>query len=348
MYFIYVYLDTRKRGSYSYVNLDFEYEPFYVGKGTKERHLSHLRIAKGLRKGKDNRVIDRIKSILDDGYEPQIIKIYDNLTRDTYNVLEIETIKTISKNSFGGPLLNIMDGGNGGITWEGQHHNKGKKLEEIVGQDRSRDLKSKLSSLASERIGEMNPNFGNKGELNPNTGRKHTENELIKMRIAANNQFLSYTEEEISTIISKMNEVKKNLPDEIKSEWYKKISNTLKEKKENGELFSEEHKNKLKQSNYKKRNKGSDELKLSEQTKNKISEKLKNRIFTQEHRNKLRKCISFEQFEDIIYYLVKNGIINSITSYRKYARKNIDLKYPINPEKSYKNCGWSGWRKYGL
>ena len=41
-------------------------------------------------------------------------------------------------------------------------------------------------------------------------------------------------------------------------------------------------------------------------------------------------------------------MIKTITAYRKYAKDNPDLKYSTVPEKSYKNCGWEGWRKYGL
>ena len=46
--------------------------------------------------------------------------------------------------------------------------------------------------------------------------------------------------------------------------------------------------------------------------------------------------------------VVKSGIIKTITGYRKFAKENPDLKYSTVPEKSYKNYGWSGWRKYSL
>lgn len=348
MYYIYVYLDTRKKGSYSYGDFHFEYEPFYIGKGTNDRYLSHLRIANGSRKGKVNKVVAKIKSILNDGYNPEIIKIIENLTKETYNSYEIEAIKIIGKDSNGGPLLNIMDGGDGGITWVGEHHNKGKKLEEIVGVEKAAELKQKLSEEASKRIGELNPNWMNRGEKNSNWGRKHTEDSLEKMRQSTLNQFSNYTQEEISAMISKMNDARKSIPNDIKKQWHEKISKTLKEKKENGDLFSDEHRQKLKETNYKKLNKGSDELKIKEEVKRKISESLRNRVFTLEHRQKLRKCITFEEFEIVIVDLVKSGLIKTITAYRKYAKDNPELKYSTVPEKSYKNDGWSDWRKYGL
>ena len=146
MYYIYVYLDKRKKGSYSFGDLHFEYEPFYVGKGTNNRYLTHLRVANGSRKGKNNLVIAKIKSILNDGFEPTIVKIFEDLTKENYDYYEISTIKLIGKScNNSGPLLNTTDGGDGGITWIGKHHNKGKKLEEIVSVEKAVKLRKSLS-----------------------------------------------------------------------------------------------------------------------------------------------------------------------------------------------------------
>ena len=349
MYYIYVYLDTRKKGSYSFGDFHFEYEPFYIGKGVNERYLTHLRVANGSRKGKNNLIVTKIKSILNDGFEPLIIKIIEGLTKENYDSYEISTIKLIGKSCDGlGPLLNIMDGGDGGVTWIGEHHNKNKKLEEIVGEEKAIELKQRLSEQASKRVGELNPNFGNTGESNPIFGIKRSEETISKIREKTLEQFSNYSEDEINFMVNRMNNARNDKPDEVKQEWYNKISKSLKDKSDNGELFSDEHRQKLKDTNYKKLNKGSDKLKLSDETKKKLSESLKNRVFTLEHRDKLRKCISFEEFEVIIVDLVNSSTIKTITAYRKYAKDNPDLKYPIRPEKSYKNCDWEGWRKYGL
>ena len=349
MYYIYVYLDTRKKGSYSFGDFHFDYEPFYVGKGTNDRYLTHLRVAKGSRKGKNNLVISKIKSILSDGFEPIIIKIIEGLTKENYDSYEISTIKLIGKSCDGlGPLLNITVGGDGCITWIDEHHNKCKKLEEIVGEEKAIELKQNLSELASKRVGELNSNYDNRGELNPIFGTKRSQETIDKIRKNTLEQFSNYSDDEINFMIKRMNDARKNKSDDVKQEWYNKISNTLKEKLEKGELFTDEHRQKLKDNHYKKLNKGSDKLKLSEETKSKISNSQKNRVFTLEHREKLRKCISYEEFEIILVDLVQKGVINTITGYRKYAKDNPDLKYPLRPEKSYKNCGWTDWRKYGL
>jgi hypothetical protein len=362
MYYIYVYLDSRKKGSYSFGDFHFEYEPFYIGKGTNDRYLTHLRVAKSSRKGKGNLIISKIKSIINDGFEPIILKIIENLTKENYNTYEILMIKLIGKSCDGlGTLLNTTDGGDGGITWVGEHHNKGKKLEEIVGLEKSLLLKNNLSEQASKRVGELNPNYGNKGESNPMFGTKRSQETIDKIRENTLKQFSNYSKDEIDfmvkrmndaryikftddEIIVKMNESRKNIPLEIKQEWYNKISKSLKEKSEKGELFNEAHRKRLSDSNYKKLNKGSSKLKVSDETKKKISESLKDRIFTLEHRDKLRKCISYEDFEIIIINLLIE--LKTITAYRKYAKENPTLKLPIRPEKSYKNCGWSGWKKY--
>ena len=349
MCYVYAYLDSRKKGSYSYGEYHFEYEPFYIGKGKNDRYLTHLRIALGDRKGKNNLIIAKIKSILNDGLEPFIVKIHENLSDNEYSNYEIDAISKIGKICENkGPLLNITDGGDGGITWIGEHHNKGKKLEEIVCEEKAMEMKKKLSKQASERVGEMNPNYGNRGDLNPIFGTKRSDYTKDKIRERTLEQFSRYTDDEIQYMVNIMNNARKDKSDEIKQVWYDKISKALKEKSERGELFTEEHRKKLSEKNYKKNNKGSDALKTSEETKIKISNRLKGRAFTLEHRDKLRKCISFEEFELIIVDLVKNGVIKTITAYRKYAKDNTELKYPQRPEKSYKNCGWSGWRKYCL
>jgi len=118
-FYVYVYLDPRKPGNFIYENLVFDYEPFYVGKGTGLRLYNHLYESSVSR----NKIkYNKIKKIKNVGLEPIIIKISDNIEESTALKLECETIKKIGrKDLFVGPLLNLTDGGEkggGGIMKE--------------------------------------------------------------------------------------------------------------------------------------------------------------------------------------------------------------------------------------
>ena len=41
-YYIYILFDSSKKNNYIYGNLKFDYEPFYVGKGRKDRIIHTL------------------------------------------------------------------------------------------------------------------------------------------------------------------------------------------------------------------------------------------------------------------------------------------------------------------
>lgn len=114
-YYVYVYLDPRKPGQYSYSGLPFSflYEPFYVGKGKDERDKQHLleskrasTIQRNLHKN------NKINSIFKDKFQPLIIRIYENLTENISLNLEIFIIKKIGRHDIKtGPLCNHTNGG---------------------------------------------------------------------------------------------------------------------------------------------------------------------------------------------------------------------------------------------
>jgi hypothetical protein len=91
-YYVYIYLDPRKKGTYIYDNLQFEYEPFYVGKG------KNIRITKGLDDINNTTAKKlKIKEIRISNLEPISLKIYDNLSENLAFELEKFTIKQIGK-----------------------------------------------------------------------------------------------------------------------------------------------------------------------------------------------------------------------------------------------------------
>ncbi|MCK5018700.1 MAG: hypothetical protein KAS32_16685 [Candidatus Peribacteraceae bacterium] len=115
-FYVYVHLDPRKPGRYSYegVPVSFLYEPYYIGKGIGNRYLRHFRkseILKGINIEKNN-IIKRI--IAETGDNPYAMIVVDNLYNDKAYDIEIDFILKIGKHiNNEGPLTNILDGGDG-------------------------------------------------------------------------------------------------------------------------------------------------------------------------------------------------------------------------------------------
>ena len=87
-YYVYVYLNTLKPGLFTYNNLSFDYEPFYVGKGFGKRYLHHLNKVKNKNKFKDSDKFQIITEIISSGVDPIILKIKDSLSEDDALLLE--------------------------------------------------------------------------------------------------------------------------------------------------------------------------------------------------------------------------------------------------------------------
>lgn len=146
-FYVYVYYDPRT-GS-----------PFYVGKGCGNRDVRHVSDAKrwdGKKaRRKNNRNLQFIKEMLDEGFQPNIERVADHLTNEEACLKEKETIAFFGRVDKGGSLFNMTDGGEGlcplgykrGVSLEGR-----KKLSEA------------RVRLLAERP-----------ELNPMAGRSHSE-----------------------------------------------------------------------------------------------------------------------------------------------------------------------------
>lgn len=111
-FYIYVYLDNRKPGEWSFNDVHFKYQPFYIGKGRGSRINCHLQ-PKQLNQNtiKNN----KIKSIIrETGELPLHYKIFENISFDLSNQIEINMIKHFGRiNLNNGILSNMTDGGEG-------------------------------------------------------------------------------------------------------------------------------------------------------------------------------------------------------------------------------------------
>lgn len=157
--YVYIYLDPRKKGNYIYGSYSFEYEPFYVGKGKKDRLLYHLHETKEntINTLKYN-IINKIKLA---NLEPIIIKIYDNLSAKKAFDLEKKIIKLIGRiDKNEGPLSNLTDGGRGRNNYKVSEYTKIKMKNSHIGLKLSEESKKKLSKSIR---GSKNHRYGKPG-----------------------------------------------------------------------------------------------------------------------------------------------------------------------------------------
>lgn len=113
MYYVYLYLNPLLNDAFIYGDYNFQFEPFYVGKGKNDRCNFHLNESKK-NNSKKYPVINKIKKILKSNLEPIIIKIKENLTECDAFILEKELIHIIGRKDLKkGPLKNVTDGGEG-------------------------------------------------------------------------------------------------------------------------------------------------------------------------------------------------------------------------------------------
>jgi len=86
------------------------YKPFYVGKGNGARSHSHVKLAETT--SLNSHKLNKIRKILAAGYEVVVGKT-KLMTEAKAFAKEVELISTIGRTSYGGPLTNLTDGGDG-------------------------------------------------------------------------------------------------------------------------------------------------------------------------------------------------------------------------------------------
>lgn len=159
-YYIYVFLDDTKPGEYIYNGLKFDYEPFYIGKGTDDRIITSM-CDKGTFKS------NKIKSIRNKGGKVIRYKLFENL--DNLESLELEKIiinKIGRKDLNKGPLTNLTDGGDGRLTSPHSEETK----QKISKTKKSQNLHSIISEEQKNYLRQINL-----GENNPMFGKTHTD-----------------------------------------------------------------------------------------------------------------------------------------------------------------------------
>lgn len=151
-YYIYAYLDPRKPGSFNYGNWTFDFEPFYIGKGSGQRYKVHLENRHLKHNSPKNQ---KIKKLIKSGMLPVIKMVQENITIEQQAFeLEINLIAAIGRKDQGkGPLLNLYDGGHG--------------------SSKSQETRKKISETKKKQYAE--------GMVHPMLGRTHAPEVKLKM-----------------------------------------------------------------------------------------------------------------------------------------------------------------------
>ncbi|MCK5018805.1 MAG: hypothetical protein KAS32_17210 [Candidatus Peribacteraceae bacterium] len=111
--YVYIFLDPTRPTKLECNNIGFLFEPFYVGKGSRDRDKSHFWPSR--RKIDKSNPIKylRLDEIKNAGEEPIIIRLKEHMTAKSALSLERKLIRIIGKVEDGsGPLLNKKTGSN--------------------------------------------------------------------------------------------------------------------------------------------------------------------------------------------------------------------------------------------
>jgi hypothetical protein len=149
-FYVYVYLDPRKIGKYVYGTYEFDFLPFYVGKGMGTRMYQHSCLSRLKNTKTKKRAL--LRGILNDGLRPIIIKIEKNLTEEESFVLEKKLIDLIGRFDMGlGPLCNLTNGGDGISGAICSEERKKKISEALKNKPKTKEHNKKVSEALKNK-----------------------------------------------------------------------------------------------------------------------------------------------------------------------------------------------------
>ena len=155
-FYVYVYLDTRKSGKYIYENYCFDYQPFYIGKGSGNRAYIHLNESKS--STCNGYKYNTTRAIIKENKEPKIILLAEFLKEDEAYELEKHLIDLIGrKDNKTGLLTNLTAGGLGGcsITYSEDFIKKYRigKNNPFFGKKHSKESLKRMSEISKKKKG---------------------------------------------------------------------------------------------------------------------------------------------------------------------------------------------------
>lgn len=159
-HYCYLYLNPLKPGNFKYVLpsgkvLCLKFEPFYAGKGTRDRFKSHLRTdASETNKHK----INTIKKIRDAGLEPIIKVTASRVSNYLACAFEIDMIAGIGRRDLKtGDLTNGTDGGEGAVGRIFKHSDHSKALIGKASKGKKRSDAARANMSKAQRGRTLSP-----------------------------------------------------------------------------------------------------------------------------------------------------------------------------------------------
>lgn len=304
-FYVYVYLDPRRPGVYSYEEYSFDYEPFYIGKGSNYRWREHL----WNYKQKDNKFfhgkIGKIRKQLQ--MDPIVLKVKEGLTEEESFSIEIKLITLIGRRDLStGPLTNFTNGGG--------------SLLKCVRKPWSEETREKIMKIRKEHP--------------PRLGKHNSEETKLKQSLAKKGKALSEEHK------SKLSEVRRG-----KEPWNKgqtkENNESLKRMSESkrgesnylfGKKRTEEEKQKLRE-----RTKGKtwEEIvgvEKAKEVKEKISNGKKGKSHSLETITKLKEFKGDKSSKAKIYIIIKDGIVTEKKTTFTDLEKELSLSYYVLSE----------------
>ncbi len=191
-YYVYVYMDPRIPGKFIFSDLEFEFQPIYVGKGTKDRVKRHL----FLYKERKTHFHNKLALIIKEGYQPSYKIVKENLSEEESFKEERRIISIIGRQDNGGMLTNLTDGGDGQSGLKHKEESKTKisnslknniEFQEYM---KSEEFSKKISEglIGHKGYGKGVPRTEEvknkiKESLKNRPGRKHTDSSKEKMSL---------------------------------------------------------------------------------------------------------------------------------------------------------------------
>lgn len=170
-FYVYALMNPMKSGSFKYGNYEFEYEPFYIGKGCDDRIKEHLYPSSIIYDNFKNKVI---RKIIANGMQPLSLIVSDNMFECDAFLIERNLISTIGRRDKKlGPLTNLTDGGEG-VVGHVRSLSHRRKLSE---SNRNKIISEATKKKISESL---------RGKRGRNTGNRHslkTKNKISKSKM---------------------------------------------------------------------------------------------------------------------------------------------------------------------